>query len=226
MATSTESPRQRCVMLGDVVESRRIADRAAFGDRLAAALATVNETYDTVHAPFDTLRGIDEIGGVLTDVADSYAISAAINVAVAPQRLRFAVATGGIDLHADSGDVGRMDGPAFHAADVLLQRVEDAGLHFGLDTGDAWADRLLAGQVNLLYLFRGTWTAKQAAAMDAYERTGSQSAAAAELGVTQQTVSERLQAIRWRQFGHLERTLNRCLAAYADGRGVDPVAEG
>ncbi|MFC7081469.1 hypothetical protein [Halorussus caseinilyticus] len=35
-----------CVVLGDVVDSRRIEDREAFRDRLQSTLATINDEFD------------------------------------------------------------------------------------------------------------------------------------------------------------------------------------
>lgn len=63
---------QHCVILGDVVDSRSIENRAAFRDELIGTLTHVNSTYeDQIHTPFETIKGIDEIGGVLSSVRPS-----------------------------------------------------------------------------------------------------------------------------------------------------------
>lgn len=126
--------RYRYVLLGDVVGSRDIEDREAFRRTLVDACETANETCGSdLDAPFELLKGIDELGGVLTSPAPVYDVVDEFAAALRPHEIRVAVAAGGIDVAPESGDVTRMDGPAFHRADELLAALADAPFRFAMD---------------------------------------------------------------------------------------------
>lgn len=205
------------VMLGDVVDSREISDRASFRDTLEAALDHVNHIYGSdLYADFAGLRGVDEVGGVLTRPDNMYRILRTINNHIYPKQVRFAVVRGEIDVGSPAQNITELDGPAFHRAAELLEEVERTGLSFGMEGGNNQLNPLLANQINLLSLLRASWTKKQIEALMAYERTGSQTNAAAELEVTQQTLSERLRSINWRQINHAETILNDAFSEYLE----------
>ena len=63
------------VLLGDVVQSREIDDRAAFRQRLEDACRDVTARYpDGLYTDVTVLKGVDEIGAVLLSIADVYRI--------------------------------------------------------------------------------------------------------------------------------------------------------
>lgn len=180
------------VVLADVVESRDVADRDSLRDRLTETLASVNDTHrGSIDTAFERIKGIDEFGGVLGELAPIYEIIADILNGIHPVRVRFAVAGGHVDVSERSDTISEMDGPAFHRADRLLSEVESAGLYAAVDAGQA-IDPLVSNNVNLLLLYRERLTDRQVEIIRAYERHDTQSAAATELGVRQQTVSKTL----------------------------------
>lgn len=205
----------RYVLLGDVVQSRNIDDREAFRDHLAEVCATLNDDYDpSIHAEFSVLKGVDEVGGVLSSLAGAYDIVRDLFEALRPYELRLAIASGEIDVGADSPDVSEMDGPAFHRAAELLDGLEDSGLLFDMDAEKGTLDTALADEINLLLLIRRGWTDRQQEIIQAYLRHGGQDGAARELGVTQQAISDALTKASWPTVDAIEERLVSTLGGY------------
>ncbi|MFP8890294.1 SatD family protein [Natrialbaceae archaeon A-CW2] len=196
MATSNGT--ERYVILADVIDSSAIEERSEFRTALSASLERVNDEFSAdIHTDFELLKGIDEFGGVLTDLSRVYELIATIIEACHPTMVRFAVAAGQIDVEP-SNAIHQLDGEAFHRADRLLAAVEADDLYCYVDTGRP-VDTLLAVSMNLLLLQRAGWTPRQADVVRAYERHGTQTAAASELGVRQQAVSKSLHQIDYFQ---------------------------
>lgn len=201
----------RYVVLVDVVGSRDIDDRAAFESRLERALEYVNESEsESISTPFTRMKGIDEFGCVLTRISPVPDVMSAILDRIHPSYARFAVASGEIDIQADGETVARMDGPAFHRASALLDELEDDGMYVDVDT-DRETDGLLAGALNLLMLERENLTDRQVEVILSYERKGTQSKAAEELGLQQQAVSNTLRRANYMRRRKIRRDLRRAL---------------
>lgn len=208
---------ERYVVLGDVVHSRDIEDREAFQRSLRAVCARVNDEHaGAVSAEFTVLKGIDEVGGVLSSPAPLYDVVTAFQEGLRPNEVRLAVASGGIDVGAESRDVTRMDGEAFHRASERLEALERDGLVFDASLADRRLARAVADEINLLLYLRDGWTDHQREVVEAYRRLGTQQAAAAELGVTQQAVSNTLARAAWPLVETVEGRLRETLAEMAE----------
>jgi DNA-binding transcriptional LysR family regulator len=205
---------RRLVLLGDVVDSRQVEDRESFGRRLTNACRTVTDAHgDAFDAPLEPLKGVDEVGGVLTDATVLYDVLDGLRERLHPQELRVAVAAGEVDVGVDAGEVARMDGPAFHRADELLADLSTSPLRVALDLGASPLDDAVADEVNLLFRLKADWTDRQRRVVDAYRTAGSQSAAAAELGVSQAAVSQALSRADYATVREIETRLRRTLRA-------------
>lgn len=204
------------VLLVDIVESRDIEDRAAFEKRLEDALEYVNEAErESISTPFTRMKGIDEFGGVLTEVSPVPDIVSGILDRIHPTQARFALASGDIDVGTGSETVAKMDGPAFHRASTLLDGIEERGLYVDVDTGGD-IDGVFAAALNLLILGRDTLTERQVEVILAYERYGTQSRAGEELGLRQQAVSNSLRRANYVRRREIRRGLRRALEAVYD----------
>lgn len=202
------------VVLGDVVGSRAVGDRAALDRRLRAALRAVNESSEAhVDAPFVPLKGVDEFGGTLAGRGAAYDVVRAIQSGLHPAVARYVVVAGTVDVNPDATDVRAMDGPAFHRADELLAELRADGGHFVLDTGERAVDGLATAAGDLALAVREEWTERQAEVAAAYRRLGTQAAAADRLGVSQQAVSKSLRAGQYGRVRRAEDRLTRALAA-------------
>lgn len=189
---STTSPTEQYVVLADVVGSREIEDRSAFRDSLTSALERANADHrSAIAAPFEIIKGLDEFGGVLAELAPAYELLDGILNELHPVAVRVAIASGGIDVGRLEDGVAALDGPAFHRADRVLEEITEADLYAGVDTGEP-ADRLVTSALDLLLIARERRTDRQIEVIQAYERRGTQVAAAEELGIPQQAVSQAL----------------------------------
>ncbi len=232
------------VLLGDVVHSRAIEDREGFQEQLEDICGRFTAgRRDDVYGNFKILKGIDEFGGVLQSLANLYEIVTAFHDGLRPHEVRIAVASGDIDVGLASADVEKMDGEAFHRATERVEELEDESMVFdlllgveggvggaGLDeddrsrTGDAdfgRADanlgRAIADEVNLLLDLRSEWTDRQREVVAVRESVDTQTAAAEELGVTQQAVSNVLAGAKWPLVHSVEERLRETLESHADG---------
>ncbi|WP_232687528.1 SatD family protein [Halobacterium zhouii] len=202
------------VLLGDVVASRDIDERGDFGATLTDACATVSDQHaDAFLAPLEPLKGVDEVGGVLTDPAPLYDVLDGLRERLHPQELRVAVAAGGVDVGVGTGNVSRMDGPAFHRADELLSDLDASTLRVAFDFERAPLDATLADEVNLLFLLKRRWTDRQRDVVRAYRETESQDAVAENLGVSQPAVSQALSRASWPAVREIEERLRSTFEA-------------
>lgn len=205
------------VLLGDVVGSRDVEDRAAFGDTLNAALDTVNRRYgEALRADLRTMKGIDEIGGVLEDAGVVYDLLKTLYDAIHPHQIRVAVCYGRIDVNPTAADVAAMDGPAFHDVTAALDRLETNDLLFAFDGDTPAVDDLVSSTVNLVLTLREDWTDTEFRVVEARERHDSQHAVAAELDRSQQAVSAALSRAHWERIRAAEATLGEIFKQYED----------
>lgn len=204
---------QRVVVLGDVIASRDVPDREEFGKRLHATCEEANETAsEYVTTPFEVIKGVDEIGGVLRDLTHLYHVVDVLAAGVRPERLRLAAAPGEIDVTGESAS--EMDGPAFHQASSTLAWMESEGLLFDVAHGDDLALGAVASQIHLIQLLKHRWTEHQREIVTGYERHESQSAVAEELNISQPAVSRALRRAQYRDLRHAEQRVTAFLRGY------------
>ncbi|MHC5024383.1 MAG: SatD family protein [Planctomycetota bacterium] len=184
------------VLLGDLVGSRRVRDRHALGARIDAALAEIAGAWPDagwVAGPVLT-RGIDELAAVLTRPRRAFDAAVQLNLAIWPDRFRFALASGAIDIGLEAGIVAAMDGTAFHrAADALARARRDRlPLTLALPDCPEPGPGIVEAAAGLHQAAMVRWTSREAATVSACRAAGSQASAAASLGVSQQAVSDAL----------------------------------
>ena len=196
------------VLLGDVVDSRKIENRTAFDKKLQESLSAATRMFGNAFVlPLQAWKGLDEVAAVLATPYELYPLLSVIQDRVAPQKFRFVLAEGSIDVMPQNGDVREADGSAFHGAAESMQQLKREGLLFSCKTGNALWDTAYSTQVNLLLLLKDDWTERQRSIYTAYVKSGRQEEVAATLQVTQQTVSKTLQAIKAAQVQKLEAAL-------------------
>lgn len=186
---------RRCVVVGDVVKSRSVDNREVLRSSLNEGVTRANEVIgEQIIAPFSVLKGVDEIGGVLTGPERAYRALREIAEALHPVEIRFAVVHGEIDVGLESSAVAEMDGHAFHEADELLEHISTDGRAVALEDPDVelWLLSLLADQMHMLFTRKGAWTDHQAALVRAYREKKNMQAIADERGVSVQAVSQTL----------------------------------
>jgi hypothetical protein len=166
------------------------ADAADRGE-LRGALERVNQLFKPAMAEPFGLSGDDRVDGALVDPAQTPLCLSVLRERLAPLQLRAGVGVGAVDHLRDTTATDR---DAYSVARRALQLViRDKGLTRYLGTGDA-GDVLLGALCRLVDPLIRARTDKQWEAIAAYRELGHQREVAERLGVTRQSVGDRLSA--------------------------------
>lgn len=186
-------PKKFVALVGDLEGSRKTRDRASFSESLERYLRTINAQFaDEIWAPVVTVRGLDEISGLLHRPDKAFHVCARVNELVHPARFRWGISVGAIDVGLSSRDAGAMDGPAFHnAAEAILRGEAERRTYTfylpGLDTALA---EMIETAAQLYAEVVSNWTPTVSRVIDAIRQTSSQVEAARSLKLTPQRVSQ------------------------------------
>ncbi|MCP4684472.1 MAG: hypothetical protein GY867_03390 [bacterium] len=210
------------VLVGDLVGSSRLAHRQNLAEKIDSALKHISVVYlKDFRAPPVLTRGMDELSGVLHHPKHSFEICLRLNEEVFPLKFRFAVAEGSLDVGLKSGDARRMDGEAFHRAAVLMEMLKkkDTKSRYGFHLAPPHEEfgALLYDLTSLFSVITDRRTQKQVDTIRLYRRLRNQNRVAAELGITQQAVSDALRATHWKELHRVE----KAIADVLDRRGVE-----
>jgi len=204
------------VLLGDVISSRRIMDRERFQKKNEEILEKINTVYvEDIFADFKILKGIDEIGGVLSTMSNIYKIINEILEQFHPNLIRFVLIFDYIDTGIESFDISKMDGPAFHKASDTMNTLKKSKLMFEMSVSDKMIDTAITGQINLILLTKKNWSLKQHKIVREYKCTNNQDDVAKKLGITQQAVSKTLNKVMWKEIFLIEEKLNYIIDDYS-----------
>lgn len=204
------------VVLGDVISSRRISDRERFQNKFSDILKNINAEYvEDIFADFKILKGIDEIGGVLSSMSNIYNIINEILEQLHPHLIRSVLIFDYIDTGLESFDVSKMDGPAFHKASDTMDTLKKSKLMFQMSVDDKIFDIAITGQINLILLTKKNWSLKQHQIVREYKKTNNQDDVARKLGITQQAVSKTLNNVMWKEIFLIEEKLNYIIDDYS-----------
>jgi SatD family (SatD) len=200
------------VMLGDVIASSRITDREIFQRKLEEACSNVDlNFFEDIYADFNILKGIDEIGGVLLNITSVYKIINTLQEQFYPHSMRFALVFDYIDTAIESQEVSKMDGPAFHRASDILKDLKGSRLMFKMSIGDELMEKMVTGEINLIFLLKKNWSLRQRRILYEYRKIGNQNMVAKTLGISQQAVSKALNRSMWKEISGIEEDLNYVL---------------
>ena len=161
------------------------------GGRLRPALARLNRLFAPALCDPFAATGAGRVDGALGDPAQAPLCLSVLRESLAPLQLRVGV---GIGTVAQAGDPATGDRDVYSLARRAFRlAVRDDGLCRYLGTGEA-GDVLLAALCRLVDPLIRTRTEKQWEAIAAYRELGHQRAVAERLGVTRQSVGDRLAA--------------------------------
>lgn len=101
-------------VIGDLVASSAVRNRRSQQHALIQSLERVNKTGGPLSRY--TISAGDEVEAVYSDATSLFRHFWEIGAAIAPERIRFSIAIGGITTRVDRRNPLVMDGPAFHVA--------------------------------------------------------------------------------------------------------------
>ena len=173
-------------ILADVVE-----EAAGAGGLLKPALERINHLFAPAVAEPFALAGASRVDGALADPAQAPLCISVLRELIAPLQLRAGVGIGTVEHLRDASATDR---DAYSIARRALQlAARDGGLSRYLGTGEA-GDVLLGALCRLVDPLIWARTLKQWEAITAYRELGHQREVALRLGVTRQSVGDRLSA--------------------------------
>lgn len=182
-------------LIGDVVGSRELEDRAGFQERLKGELLRLNRRLgpDALATPLALTAG-DELQGLFHRYSSMVIVLRELSERLHPVRIVYGVGFGPLSI-PPGPQVALLDGPCFHAARRALERSRRE---------DRWAtveglgdpeDQVLGALLQLVDGLRGGWTAKQNR-YAAAARGRLQKDVAAMFDVSPSVVSESLRSAR------------------------------
>lgn len=137
------------VLIGDVVGSRRLSTRAPLQRRLKAELTALNRRHPDLTSPYTLTLG-DEFQMVSRDASGVFIDIFTLLAAVAPVRMRFGLAIGEIVTPLNHDQAIGMDGPAFHRARAVLERLKAEERLLGVHGDRPERDVLVTAMLNVL----------------------------------------------------------------------------
>jgi hypothetical protein len=192
MSEQPRADRTAFCVTTDIVASREIDDRASTQKKIAALLSNINAAHsDAIVVPFTITLG-DEWQGLVANMEYALTIDFELRRSLRPLRVASGIGFGAIAtaLRARSAE---MDGECFHRSRAALERAQQRkGSSAVVDTGYVDFDEPANALLLLLHAISEQWTDKQHETFVAYRRHGTESAAAAALGVSQPTVHQSL----------------------------------
>lgn len=105
----------KIVLIGDIVASKKIAQRKALQERLASALAALNEHNPNLASRYTITLG-DEFQAVFHTAESLFYETIQILSAAFPEKIRFSFGVGTILTEINYEQALGMDGPAFYQA--------------------------------------------------------------------------------------------------------------
>jgi hypothetical protein len=181
---------------------------------LRAALDRVNRTLRGGLAEAFSASTLDRLDGALTDPSQAPLCLGILRESLAPRLVRAGVGIGPVELgEADGRD------PYSLARRALRLVIREDGLTRYLGAGEA-GDVLLGAVCRLVDPLLRARSPKQWEAIAAYRELGHQQAVAEKLGVTRQSVGERLTAGRRRDVEDADLAVGAYLGLVAPRRGL------
>jgi hypothetical protein len=180
-------------LIGDLVGSRSLSDRAGLQKRLQTRLRSLNRRLGcrSLAAPLAFTAG-DEFQALLLRPEAAATIAVELANALHPVRITFGLGWGSLST-ALGPDVGALDGPCFHRARAAQEKARAQGRWLVASGFGESIDSAVSALFFLMDVIRRGWTDKQAKYVLA-ARGQIQKDVAGRFGVSPSVISESLQA--------------------------------
>jgi hypothetical protein len=216
---SAESP-PLVALIGDLVGSRRQADRAHQQAELLDAVEAINRSL----APGELASALrvtagDEVQVLLWAPAAAVEVIRGLSDALHPDGIVFGLGLGPLSTHPSLRppqrvpDVALADGSCLHRARAALERAKGRGAWAETEGLGEAPDAALGALFELMGQIRAGWTRKQAA-YSAAARSRLQKDVAEAFGVSPSVVSESLKAARHDSLERGEEAARRLLSVF------------
>lgn len=157
-------------LIGDLIDSKEIAERNRVQEQMRACLATINNKYDSLIVSDFSLTLGDEFQGLLALDAPLFKIIDEINLKLSPYAVRFGIGVGQIVTRIDPKQSIGADGPAYWYARAAIEHVHDRNDYGNTKLSVATADQAQMDTVNALLssteFIKSNWRSSQRIVFD------------------------------------------------------------
>lgn len=191
-------------LIGDIIESKKIQDRAQVQQQLLRLMKELNWQYqDYLISPFTVTTG-DEFQALFSPNSYMFQIIDQLSVAFSPYEIRFGIGVGEMVTEINKEQSIGSDGPAYWLAREAINHIHDKN-DYGINHISVFlADEEVAWTVNAMLaacsFVQSKWTEvqydvlKQLLTENIYDETFSHKEIARSLGITPSAFNKRIKA--------------------------------
>lgn len=194
-------------IIGDIKDSRNIANRKEVQEKFRSTLQNINQKYaDDIASQFMITLG-DSFQGLLKNKQAIMSIVFEIELAMSPIELRFGIGLGDISTTIQRENSMEMDGPAYHRARQMIETIEanenkytrsETNMMICSGTDYLQTDQLLNTILSLATALKSKWSDRQKEVMYTYFTHGENQYKTAEaLGIGQSSVNKALNTAKY-----------------------------
>ncbi len=190
------------VIIGDMIDSKKIIDRKNTQIRLKKVLSEINNKYAKDIASKFTITLGDEFQGLLKSKNNIMNIIFDIEMEMSPISLRFGIGVGEISTEINFEYSSEIDGSSYHRARTMIEKLEiiknqystrQANILLSSQDKNAEIDKLLNSLFSVCTVLKSKWTSRQTEIIYAYLLSEeNQYKTAEKLGITQSSVNKGL----------------------------------
>lgn len=181
------------VLIGDVIASRKIHERAAFDSILLETLDTLNQQNPHILSPYTITIG-DEIQAVFSRADALLSDVVSIMAAIHPEKMRFSFGVGTLIKPVNPVQAIGMDGPAFYEARDGIEELKKTTNLLTIGGDDIPRIHLLRRMLFLISHRMHKWHKTRFRVMAILQSGTPVKEIAARLGISDQAVYKNIQA--------------------------------
>jgi hypothetical protein len=186
-------PDKYLVLIGDIVNSKKIKDRIAFNAKFQQALSALNARNPDILSPYTITAG-DEIQAVFGSAVHVFRDAILILASIYPEKIRFSFGLGPLITPINPNQSIGMDGPAFYTARAGIDRLKKSGDLFHI-SGEGIPDLpLLQSCLQLLSFQIVDWKPNRLQTLIFLQEAASVKVIAEKLKVSEQAIYKTINA--------------------------------
>jgi hypothetical protein len=207
-------PDKYFVLIGDIVNSKKIKDRIAFNAKFQEALSALNAHKADILSPYTITAG-DEIQAVFGSADNVFRDAIVILASIYPEKIRFSFSAGALITPVNPNQSIGMDGPAFYTAREGIDRLKKSGDLFHI-SGEGIPDlQLLQSCLQLLSFQIKDWKPNRLQTLMFLQEATPVKVIAEKLKVSEQAIYKTINAgaleVVMQLFDEISKYLNRGL---------------
>ncbi|MGZ0657320.1 SatD family protein [Coraliomargarita sp. W4R53] len=193
--------RKHAIIIGDLIDSKKIENRAAFQKQLKAGFEEIDA--GDIASPYTITLG-DEFQAVYFGGRGLLRSLFAIRALIHPHQCRFSIAFGEITTEINPSQSIGMDGPAFHQAREEIERMKKSDDSLRINgLPNARLDRLYLPMINLLWESTLSWNANRLKILLQSLRGTSADPVTYDLNITDRAISKNIREARLQDWKRL-----------------------